>query len=74
MGRFDGRLDRSARGNSIQEFISLDWANAGYAPVRKHKRLSGGTHVRAVSNSLMLGQIVVKIDYRDYHIQLRPPV
>ncbi|MGB7546315.1 MAG: hypothetical protein WBM14_01075 [Terracidiphilus sp.] len=35
---------------------------------------SQATHVRAVSNSFMFGQTIVKIDYRDYHIQLRPPL
>ena len=43
---------------------------------RQYVNISGfpeATHVRAVSNSFMLGQTVVKIDYRDYHIKLRPP-
>ncbi len=43
---------------------------------RQYANVSGfaqATHVRAVSNSSMLGQTVVKIDYQDYHIQLRPP-
>ena len=35
---------------------------------------SQATHVRAVSNSLMFGETIVKVDYQDYHIQLRPPV
>jgi hypothetical protein len=30
------------------------------------------THVRAVSNSFMFGQTIVKIDYQDYQVQLRP--
>jgi hypothetical protein len=34
---------------------------------------SQATHVRAMSNSFMLGKTIVKIDYQDYHIQLRPP-
>jgi len=33
---------------------------------------SQATHVRAVSNSFMFGQTIVKIDYQDYHVQLRP--
>ncbi len=33
---------------------------------------SQATQVRAVSNSFMFGQTVVKIDYRDYDVQLRP--
>jgi hypothetical protein len=35
---------------------------------------SQATHVRAVSNSFMFGQTIVKIDYRDYKIQLNPPL
>jgi hypothetical protein len=34
---------------------------------------SQATHVRAMSNSFMSGKTIVKIDYQDYHIQLRPP-
>jgi outer membrane lipoprotein-sorting protein len=30
-------------------------------------------HVRAVSSSLMFGTTIVRIDYQDYKIQLRPP-
>lgn len=44
---------------------------------RQYANMSGfaqATHVRAVSNSFMLGQTIVKIDYQNYHIQLRPPV
>jgi len=32
---------------------------------------SEATHARAVSNSPMFGDTIVKIDYQDYHIQLR---
>jgi len=50
----------------------------GPTQVMRHYANMGGfaqaTHVRAVSNSFMLGQTVVKIDYQDYHFQLRPPV
>ena len=35
--------------------------------------LSQATHVRAVSNSTMFGQTIVKIDYQGYQVQLRPP-
>jgi outer membrane lipoprotein-sorting protein len=44
--------------------------------MRQYANISGfaqATHVRAVSKSFMLGQTVVKIDYQNYHIQLRPP-
>ena len=42
--------------------------------MRQYANISGfsqATHVRAVSNSFMFGETIVKIDYRDYHIQLR---
>ena len=45
--------------------------------IRQYANISGfaqATHVRAMSNSFMLGQTIVKIDYQNYHIQLRPPV
>lgn len=45
--------------------------------VRQYENIGGfaqATHVRAVSNSFMLGQTIVKIDYQNYHIQLRPPL
>jgi hypothetical protein len=43
--------------------------------MRQYANVSGfaqATHARAVSNSSMLGQTVVTIDYRDYQVQLRP--
>jgi hypothetical protein len=45
--------------------------------MRQYTSLSGfpeATHVRAVSKSFMLGQTIVKIDYQNYQIQLRPPL
>jgi hypothetical protein len=45
--------------------------------MRQYANMSGlsqATHVRAVSNSLMFGETIVKIDYQDYHLQLVPPV
>jgi hypothetical protein len=44
--------------------------------VRQYANVGGfsqATHVRAVSNSMMLGQTIVKIDYQNYQVQLRPP-
>lgn len=44
--------------------------------MRQYAKMSGfsqAVHARAVSNSFMFGRTVVKIDYQDYHIQLRPP-
>lgn len=45
--------------------------------MRQYANMSGfpqATHVRATSNSFMFGETIVKIDYQDYHIRLRPPV
>ena len=44
--------------------------------MRQYTNVSGfpqAIHVRAVSNSLMFGTTIVRIDYQDYKIQLRPP-
>jgi hypothetical protein len=43
--------------------------------MRQYVSLNGfamATQARAVSDSFLLGQTVVTIDYRDYHIQLNP--
>jgi len=40
-----------------------------YAPV---SGFAQATHARAVSNSFLFGQTVVKIDYQDYQVQLLP--
>jgi len=43
--------------------------------MRQYENISGypqATHVRAVSDSHLFGQTIVKIDYQDYHIQPRP--
>jgi len=43
--------------------------------IRQYMNVGGypqATHVRAVSNSFMFGQTIVKIDYQDYQVQLRP--
>lgn len=42
---------------------------------RQYAEVSGfamAIHARAVSSSFLFGQVIVKIDYRDYHVQLRP--
>jgi len=42
---------------------------------RQYASVSGfpmATHASAVSNSALLGQTIVKIDYRDYQVDLRP--
>jgi hypothetical protein len=44
--------------------------------IRQYANTGGypqATHVRAVSNSYMFGQTIVRIDYRDYQVQLLPP-
>jgi outer membrane lipoprotein-sorting protein len=43
--------------------------------MRQYASMNGygmATHASAVSNSFLLGQTIVTIDYRDYQIQLRP--
>jgi len=42
---------------------------------RQYANVSGfaeATHARAVTNSFMFGETIVKIDYQDYQIQTRP--
>jgi hypothetical protein len=44
--------------------------------VRQYENIGGfpqATHVRAVSDSMMFGQTIVKIDYQGYQVELRPP-
>jgi hypothetical protein len=43
--------------------------------VRQYANIDGypeATHLRAQSSS-MFGETVVKVDYKDYHVELRPP-
>jgi hypothetical protein len=43
--------------------------------IRQYTNIEGfsqATRVRAVSNSFMFGQTIVRIDYQDYQVQLRP--
>jgi outer membrane lipoprotein-sorting protein len=43
--------------------------------IRQYANIGGfpqATHARAVSNSFMFGETVVKIDYQDYQVQLSP--
>lgn len=45
--------------------------------IRQYANIDGfsqATHARAVSNSSMFGGTIVKVDYQDYHLELRPPV
>jgi hypothetical protein len=44
--------------------------------VRQYANVGGfsqATHVRAVSNSFMFGETILRIDYLGYQVQLRPP-
>ena len=44
--------------------------------IRQYAQIGGfpqAAHARAVSNSFMFGETIVKIDYQDYQVQLRPP-
>jgi hypothetical protein len=44
--------------------------------IRQYAEVGGfsqATHARAVSNSFMFGETIVKVDYQDYQVQLRPP-
>jgi hypothetical protein len=56
---------------SSSSFIGPTQINRQYAIMNG---FSQATHARAVSDSFMLGQTIVKIDYHDYHIELRPPL
>lgn len=43
--------------------------------VRQYAEIDGypeATHLRAQSSSFMLGETVVKVDYQNYHVELRP--
>ncbi len=45
--------------------------------MRQYAEIGGfsqAMYARAMSRSSMFGETIVKIDYRDYHIQLRPPL
>lgn len=44
--------------------------------IRQYAQIGGfsqATHARAVSDSFMFGETIVRIDYQDYQVQLRPP-
>jgi hypothetical protein len=44
--------------------------------IREYANMSGfsqAIHARAVSNSTLFGETIVKIDYQNYQVQLRPP-
>jgi hypothetical protein len=75
-----GTLWVDAKDGSIVEIQGTASASASVftgptAMMRQYSNLNGyamATHARGVSNSFLLGQTIVTIDYRDYQIQLRP--
>jgi hypothetical protein len=43
--------------------------------VRQYANIGGypeATHLRAESSSFMFGETIVKVDYQDYRVELRP--
>jgi|ERR1035437_1774508 hypothetical protein len=77
---FNGTLCVDAKDYSIVELEGTASKSASILTgpaqiVRQYANVSGfpmATHLKAVSNSRVLGRTVVKIDYQDYQIQLRP--
>ena len=44
--------------------------------MRQYANISGypeATHLRALSSSFMFGETIVKVEYQDYRVELRPP-
>jgi outer membrane lipoprotein-sorting protein len=77
---FEGTLWVDSKDGSIVQLQGTASKNSSMVTgptqvVRQYANIGGSseaTHVRAVSNSSMFGETIVKIDYRDYQIQLRP--
>jgi outer membrane lipoprotein-sorting protein len=77
---FEGTLWVDSKDGSIVQLQGTASKNSSMvtAPtqvVRQYANIGGSseaTHVRAVSNSSIFGETIVKIDYQDYQIQLRP--
>lgn len=77
---FEGTLWVDSKDGSIVQLQGTASKNSsmvtGPAQVlRQYANIGGSseaTHVRALSSSSMFGETIVKIDYQDYHIQLRP--
>ena len=76
----DGTLMVDSKDGSIVQLDGSATQSAsiftGAAQVMRHyfnvNGFSMATQARAVSDSFILGQTTVTIDYRDYKIQLRP--
>jgi len=78
----EGTLWVDARDGSIVQLQgtaskSSSFLTGATQVIRQYANVSGypqATHVRAVSDSRLFGQTIVKIDYRDYRIEPRPPL
>jgi outer membrane lipoprotein-sorting protein len=61
--QLQGTASKSASFLTGPAYITRQYANVDGFPM--------ATHLMAVSNSMLLGRTMVKIDYRDYQIQIR---
>lgn len=61
----EGMASKSASFLTAAPHVTRQYANMSGLPM--------ATHARAVSNSALLGQTVVKVDYSDYQIDLHQP-
>ena len=76
----EGNLWVDARDGSIVQLEGTASKNASLVTgptqlVRQYANIDGypeATHLRAQSSSFMFGETVVKVDYQDYHVELRP--
>jgi hypothetical protein len=75
-----GRLWVDARDGSIMQIEGTASKNASMVTgptqlLRQYANVDGypeATHLRAQSSSFLLGETVVKVDYQDYRVELRP--
>jgi len=76
----EGSLWVDARDESIVQIEGTASKNSSLVTgptqmVRQYANIVGypeATHLRAESSSFMFGDTVVKVDYQDYHVELRP--
>jgi hypothetical protein len=76
----EGNLWVDAKDGSIMQVQGTTSASSSFLTgptqvMRQYANIDGfpeAIHVRATSNSFMFGETIITIDYRDYHIQLRP--
>ncbi len=76
----EGSLWVDARDGSIVQLEGTASKNSSLVTgptqmVREYANIGGypeATHLRAESSSFMFGETIVKVDYRDYHVELRP--